>query len=46
MLTRRNLLLGLAIAVLPATVRASQGQKPGKGGDDTRTVTLAIEGMT
>jgi hypothetical protein len=38
--------VGLAITVLPATVRASQGQKPPKGDADSRTVTLAIEGMT
>jgi hypothetical protein len=46
MLTRRDLLLGFAITVLPTSIRATQGEKPPGRDGESRTVTLIIEGMT
>lgn len=46
MITRRNLLLGLTITILPMAIGANQGEKPRGPEANSRTVTLTIEGMT
>ena len=46
MLTRRDLLLGFAITILPAKRHGIQRDKPQPGKDELTTVTLTIDGMT
>ena len=46
MLTRRDLLLGFAITVLPAKLQGIQRDKAQPGKDELTTVTLTIDGMT